>query len=430
MIRFWRYGRFQKSVVFHVLLTTFSFAQLASLVSAADWPQFRGPLGLATSADKDVPLTWSATENIVWKTELPGAGTSSPIILGDKIFLTTYTGFNLPGDRGSMEDLKLHVVCLNRDGKILWTTDLEPKLPEQAKIREEHGYASGTPTADSDRVYAFFGKSGVFALDHDGKKVWQTDVGSKLNGWGSATSPVLYKNLLLVNASVESESLVALDKHTGREVWRANGVREAWNTPIVVQTEDGKPEISVAIPHKILGFDPDTGKQLWSCATGIFWYMAPSMVAHDGVIYSIGGRSGGGLAVKSGGEGDVTDSHRVWLGKKGSNVTSPIYHDGHLYWMHEVLGIAYCAKADTGEIVYEERVPGSGQVYASPVLADGKIYYLNRVGKMFVLAAKPQYELLATNSLGERGVYNASPAIANSRLYLRTNKNLYCIGTK
>ena len=398
------------------------------LLSAADWPQFRGPGGLATSADKDVPLTWSAGENIVWKTELPGAGTSSPIILGDKIFLTTYTGFNLPGDRGSMENLKLHVVCLSRDGKILWKTDFDPKLPEQEKIRDDHGYASSTPVADADRVYAFFGKSGVVALNHDGEKIWQADVGSKLNGWGSGASPVLHKELLLVNASVESESLVALDKHTGREVWRAKGIREAWNTPLVVQTEDGKTEISVAIPHKILGFDPDTGKQLWSCATGIFWYMAPSMVAHDGVVYSVGGRSGGGLAVKSGGEGDVTDSHRVWLGKKGSNVTSPIYHDGHLYWMHEALGIAYCAKADTGDIVYEERVPRSGQVYASPVLADGKIYYLTRDGKMFVVAAKPQYELLATNTLGERGTYNSSPAITDSRLYLRTNKNLYCIG--
>jgi outer membrane protein assembly factor BamB len=419
--------------IFRTVFTGAALALLAILLSptplpAADWPQFRGPLGLATSADKNLPTTWSATENIVWKTELPGAGTSSPILLGDKIFLTTYSGFNVPGDRGSMENLKLHVVCLNRHGKILWTTDFDPKLPEQEKIRDDHGYASSTPVADADRVYVFFGKSGVVALDHDGKKIWHADVGSKLNGWGSGASLVLHKDLLLVNASVESESLVALDKHTGREVWRAKGIREAWNTPLIVQTEDGKTEISVAIPHKILGFDPDTGKQLWSCATGIFWYMAPSMVAHDGVIYSIGGRSGGGLAVKSGGEGDVTESHRVWLGKKGSNVTSPIYHDGHIYWMHEALGIAYCAKADTGEIVYEERVPRSTQVYASPVLADGKIYYLTRDGKMFVVAAKPEFELLATNTLGERGTYNASPAIANSRLYLRTNKNLYCIG--
>jgi outer membrane protein assembly factor BamB len=415
---------------FNTALIGTAFYVLAGVASlpADDWPQFRGPGGLATSTDTDVPTTWSATDNIVWKTPLPGAGTSSPILLGDRIFLTTYSGFNVPGNRGSMEDLKLHVVCLNRDGIIQWTTDFDPKLPEQEKIRDDHGYASSTPVADADRVYAFFGKTGVVALNHDGEKLWQADVGSKLNGWGSGASPVLYKNLLLVNASVESESLVALDKQTGREVWRAKGIREAWNTPLIAATPGGKTEVAIAIPHKILGFDPDTGKQLWSCATGIFWYMAPSMVAHDGVIYSVGGRSGGGLAVKSGGEGDVTDSHRVWLGKKGSNVTSPIHYDGHLYWMHESLGIAYCAKADSGEIVYEERVPRSGQVYASPVLAGGKIYYLTRDGKMLVVAAKPQFELLATNTLGERGMYNASPAIADGRLYLRTDKNLYCIG--
>jgi outer membrane protein assembly factor BamB len=398
-------------------------------LTAADWPQFRGPDGLGISDDKDVPTTWSASENVVWKTELPGAGTSSPIIVGQRIFVTCYSGFAVPGrERGEPEDLKLHVVCLNRAGKILWTTDIKPNLPEQEKIREEHGYASSTPCADSDRVYAFFGKTGVVMLNHDGEKLWQADVGSKLNGWGSAASPVLYKNLVLVNASVESESLVALENQSGREVWRAKGVREAWNTPLLVPTESGKTEIAVAIPHKVLGFDPDTGKQLWSCATGIFWYMAPSMVANKDVIYCVGGRSGGGLSVRAGGEGDVAETHRVWLGKKGSNVTSPVYHDGHLYWMNDNSGVAYCAKADTGDIVYEERISRIGQVYGSPVLADGKIYYLARTGKMYVVAAKPEFELLATNSLNERGVYDSSPAIADSKIYLRTNKNLYCIG--
>jgi outer membrane protein assembly factor BamB len=410
------------------LAATFLALALASPLTAADWPQFRGPAGLAVSPDKDLPTTWSASESVVWKTELPGAGTSSPIIIGQRIFITCYSGFALPGDRGEPEDLKLHVVCLDRGGKILWTTNIEPKLPEQEKIREEHGYASSTPCADAERVYAFFGKTGVVALDHNGKQLWQTHVGSKLNGWGSAASPVLYENLVLVNASVESDSLVALDKQTGREVWRAKGVKDAWNTPLLVQTEDGKTELAVAIPHKVLGFDPDTGKQRWTCDTGIRSYMAPSMVADEGVIYCVGGRSNGGAAVRAGGEGDVTETHRAWIGSKGSNVTSPVYHDGHLYWMHENRGIAYCAKADTGDMVYEETISRIGQVYASPVLADGKIYYLARNGKMYVLAAKPKYELLATNSLEERGTYNASPAIADSRLYLRTNKNLYSIG--
>jgi outer membrane protein assembly factor BamB len=234
-------------------------------------------------------------------------------------------------------------------------------------------------------------------------------------------------DLVIINASVESESLVALDRTSGDEVWRAPGIRESWNTPILVEDGTGETELVVAIMQKILGFDPATGQQLWSCDTNINWYMAPSMVAHRGTVYSVGGRTGGSLAVRVGGRGDVTAESRVWTGRKGSNVTSPIYHDGHLYWMHENLGIAYCAKAATGEIVYEVRVPNCTQVYASPVLADGKLYYLARDGKTFVLPAEPRFKVLAVNSLGERGTFNASPAVADGRIYLRSNRYLYSL---
>jgi outer membrane protein assembly factor BamB len=397
----------------------------------SDWPQFRGPGGSATSGDKDLPASWSATENILWKTELPGAGTSSAIILGDRIYVTAYSGYNDPRNRsGQQEDLKLHMVALNTNGDIRWTRDVAPKLPEQEKIREEHGYASSTPAADSERIYAFFGKTGVVAFDHSGKQLWQTGVGDTLHGWGSATSPVLYKELVIVNAGVESESLIALDRKTGNEVWRARGIVESWNTPILVTTAGGKTELVVAIMGKILGFDPDTGKELWSCKTDINWYMAPSMVAHDDVVYTVGGRTGGALAVRVGGRGEVTSSHRVWTSRKGSNVTSPVYHDGHIYWMHENLGIAYCAEAASGKIVYEARVPGCSQIYASPVLADGKIYYLARDGKTHVLPAEPRFEVLAVNSVGERGMFNASLAIDSGRIYLRSNQYLYCIAKK
>lgn len=392
------------------------------------WPQFRGPGGQATSPDRNLPTTWSTTENIFWKTELPGAGTSSPIVLGDRIYLTSYSGYNVPrGDKGAQEDLKLHLISLTRDGQIRWTRDVAPKLPEQDRIREEHGYASSTPAADDERVYVFFGKTGMLAFDHGGNQLWQASVGDEIHGWGTANSPVLYKDLVIINASVESQSLVALNARTGREVWRAPGIRESWNTPILVKTANGATELVVAIMPKILGFDPATGKQLWSCNTDINWYMAPSLVSHNDVVYSVGGRTGGGLAVRVGGRGDVTSTHRPWSIRKGSNVTSPVYHDGHIYWMHENLGIAYCARAESGEIVYEARVPGGGQVYASPVLADGKIYYLARDGKTHVLPAEPRFEVLAVNSIGERGVFNASLAIADGRIYLRSNQNLYCI---
>jgi outer membrane protein assembly factor BamB len=396
--------------------------------SISTWPQFRGPGSRALSDDKGVPTTWSSEGNILWKTEIPGAGTSSAIVLGDRIYLTAYSGYNVPGsESGSPKDLKLHLISLTRDGDIRWTRDIVPKLPEQDSIREEHGYASSTPAADEEAVYAFFGKTGALAFDHDGNQLWRTTVGDKLSGWGSATSPVLYNDLVIINASVESESLVGLDRKTSREVWRAGGIRESWNTPILVTTDKGQTELVVAIMQKILGFNPATGKELWSCETNINWYMAPSMVAHEGVVYSVGGRSGGALAVRAGGRGDVTATHRVWTGRKGSNVTSPIYHDGHVYWMHENLGIAYCAKAASGEIVYEVRVPNCGQVYASPVVADGKLYYLARDGKTYVLPAEPRFEVLAVNSVGERGAFNASLAVADRRIYLRSNRYLYCI---
>ena len=193
----------------------------------------------------------------------------------------------------------------------------------------------------------------MFAHDHDGKQLWHADVGSNTHGWGTSASPVLYRDLIFINASVESESLFALDRKTGEEKWRARGIREAWNTPVIVKTKAGDEELVIATHGKVLGFDPESGEKLWSCDTDITWYMVPCAVAADGVVYIPGGRSGvAGLAVRAGGRGDVTASHRLWTSNKGSNVTSPVFHDGHLYWMHENLGIAYCARAETGKLVY------------------------------------------------------------------------------
>lgn len=409
------------------LWTSAAFAQ----DKRSDWRAFRGSDGSATSADTDLPSTWNATENIIWKTDLPGAGSSTPIVVGRRVFVTCYSGYNVPGQaRGREEDLKLHLMCLDRsNGHILWKRDIAPKLPEEANIRDGHGYASSTPTADETRVFTFFGKSGVLAFDHDGKELWRADVGSKRHGWGSGASLVLFGNLVLVNASVESESLYALNANTGKEVWRLGGIREAWNTPILAR-HGNKTELVLAVFGKILGVDPTTGKELWSCKTDIPWYMVPSPVARDGIVYVIGGRTGGSLAVKLGGTSDVTKTHRLWTSRKGGNVSSPIYHDGHLYWMHDSLGIAYCANAKSGQVVYEKRLDRAPQVYGSPVLADGKIYYPGRDGTTYVVAAQPKFELLATNSWGVRGSYNSSPAVAGRQLFFRTDRFVCCVGKK
>ncbi len=397
--------------------------------SEGDWTRFRGPLGSGVSADASIPLRFSESENIAWKVDLPGEGASSPVVWGQRIFLTSFTREG----SGGTANLKRQVLCLEKaNGREIWRVDIPAELPEQEKIRENHGYATNSPAVDAQHVYVFLGKSGVMALTHDGKEVWKSKVGSNLSGWGSAASPVLHDGKVIVNASVESESLVALDAGTGKELWRTGGIKESWNTPIVATLKNGSTEIILAMFRKVLGVDPANGEILWECDTKINWYMCPGMLFHDDVVYAIGGRSGGGLAVRAGGRGDVTGSHLLWRLEKGTNVPTPIYHEGHVYFIHENLAIAYCINATTGEIVYEERIqPSPGQIYPSPILADGRIYYLSRRGECVVLPAEPRFEILERNRLPRRaGVYNASPTIMGDQLLIRADKILFCIGNR
>jgi outer membrane protein assembly factor BamB len=398
--------------------------------SENDWTCFRGPTGMGVAKSSDLPTEWDAERSIIWKTPLPGSGASSPVTFGDRIYLTCYSGYFIPGEsEGNLSQLKRHLIAFQRDtGEVLWDRTVPAKLPEEDSIRD-HGYAANTPVVDADRIYAFFGKSGVFAFDHNGEQLWQADVGSKTSGWGTAASPILYEDLLIINASVESESLIALEKATGEERWQAADIRESWNTPLIVETESGRCELVIARHGDVLGFEPETGKPLWSCKTDIRWYMVPTATASDGVVYYIGGRSGpAALAVRVGGDGEVTDSHRLWVGQKGSNVSSPIYLDGRLYWANDSQGIAYCAEASTGDILYEERLDRAGQVYASPVLAGERIYYFSRSGRMFVLAAKPEYEQLYIVDFGDGSRFDASPVVDGDRLLVRSGKFLYCLG--
>ncbi len=398
---------------------------LCQLTAAADWPQFHGPGGEGT-AEAKLPDTWSDTDNIIWKTPLQGAGASSPVIVGNRIFLTAGVG--------GANDLVRHVLCLDAvSGKILWDKTVESELPEQEKIREDHGYASATPVANSTHVFVFFGKSGVFCFDHAGKQVWNTKVGPELNGWGSAASLTLFKKTVLVNASVESESLAALDQTTGKEVWKAGGIKESWHAPVLAPGAGGKTEVITALAGEVRSFDADSGKPLWQCKTGIGWYMCPLPLVKDGVLYAVGGRSGvGGLAVRTGGSGDVTESHRLWTLQKGTNVPSPVIHGTHLYFAHENLALVHCVDLKTGDFVYSERLePNPGQIYASPVLAGGKLYYIGRGGQAVVVNAAPEFKVVSSAKLENgRGVFNASPAIQGNRLFIRSNKFLYCIGSK
>jgi len=411
-----------------------SFVLFAPSALGAEWSDFRGPHGLGISTETGLPVRWSSDQNIVWKTKLPGPGTSSPVTAGDRIFLTSYTGYGLDDKNpGEMADLRRHILCIDRkSGKVLWTKEFRPELPEHKYAGEGsyHGYSSSTPVTDGERLYVFFGKSGVYCFDLDGKELWHASVGKGTDRWGSAASPVLYKDLLIVNASVESGQLVALDKMDGKEKWRAGGISSAWNTPLLVKPPSGDMELVVSIENLLVGLSPETGKELWH-ADGIHRYVVPSVVADNGVVYAIGGGHTS-VAVKAGGRGDVTKTHVLWRVSTGSNVPSPIYHEGYLYWASDNGGTIRCQDAATGKFKYEKRLePASGLIYASPVLADGKIYFVSQKKGTYVVAAKPEFELLAHNVFQDDGSRtNGSLAVSNGQLLLRSDEYLYCIGTR
>ncbi|MDG1872782.1 MAG: PQQ-binding-like beta-propeller repeat protein [Mariniblastus sp.] len=388
--------------------------------SADDWKSFRGPGGQGYSSETNLPAEWSDDQNLTWKLKLPGAGSSSPISLGEKLYVTSYSGYGIGDSGGSLEDLKLHLVCVNpKNGSIEWDTKINATKGESKRVRD-HGYAAATPTTDGKHIYVFFGKSGVVKYDLQGQRIWQTSVGDGVHGWGCGTSPVLYQNLVIVNASVESGSIVAIDKESGEEKWRAKSMNRSWSTPHLVDI-NGKQELVVNSKNEILAYDPASGKELWKCE-GIPDYVCPSIVSHQGVVYVLGGRSSMTVAVKAGGQGEVKE---LWRANVGANVTSPVVFEDHLYWVSDRNKVAYCLKLADGEVVYKQRV--DSQPYASSVIADGKIYVVTRRGGTIVLAAKPEFEILSNNKLTDDTQFNASPIISNGKLYLRSDQNLYCI---
>lgn len=401
----------------------------------ADEPiAFRGDWSGKSTAT-GLPTKWDADTNVVWKQPLPGPGTSTPIVVGGRIYLTCYSGYAESIDNpGNKEDLVRHVVCLDRtSGKILGTKSFKAKMPEsdyEGGNNTKHGYASSTLTTDGERLFAFFGISGVYCLDLRGNEIWRQDVGSGTNGWGSATSPLLYKDLVIVNASIESDSMIALDKMTGKEVWRVKGISKCWASPVLVDAGAGKQELVLNVPKRLTGYDPATGEELWHCEGVPDSYICPSVIAEGNVAYAIGGRKNTAIAVRAGGRGDVTESHVLWRVGQGSNVSSPVYLNGYLYWFHEQKGMAICLNAENGEVVYEERLdPRPGLIYSSVLAADGKLYGLSQENGTYVLPAKPVFDQLAVNTFADDSSRaNACPVVSDGQILLRTDKAIYCIG--
>ncbi|TWT56794.1 outer membrane biogenesis protein BamB [Thalassoglobus neptunius] len=444
-------------------------------VHADDWMRFRGPNGSGVSDDDSIPTEWSDTENMSWKAELPGPGSSSPIIVGDRVFITCWSGYGTDSDNpGNKEDLKLHLVCLNRtDGEILWTGDIEPtgKEEDYRGMFAQHGYASHTPASDGKNIYAYFGKSGAVAFDLDGNRLWDASIGTESDprGWGSASSPVLVGDKMIIPATAESQALVALDKETGEEVWRqeAQGFTGTWGTPVVCQREDGLEDLVIGVPYEVWGFNPETGKMRWFAESVESDSMCSSVIEHEGTIYLIEGRSGGSIAIRSGGKGDVTDTNVLWSGRERGRISTPVFYNQRIYWISG--GIVSCIDAKTGDQLFQARLqsggdrgrdeqsadrdgsresarggPGGGfgrgsgggrsrggmggQSYASPVVAGDQMYYVDRSGTTYVIGLGDEYKLLATNQFSDDDSdFSGTPAISDGQLFIRSNKYLYCI---
>lgn len=407
---------------------------------AADWPRFLGPTGAAVVEKAGIPLTWSDSENIAWKAGLPGPGSSSAIVVGDRVFVTCWSGYGDKEGADDMGKLKRHLVCLSlKDGGKNWEAVI-PSSAEEDPYKgfiTEHGYASSTPVSDGERVYVFFGKSGALAFDMNGDVVWQTPLGtgSSSRQWGSAASPIVHGDHVIVNASDEARAIFALNKKDGKVVWKAEGenLELAYGTPAIIE-KDGVTDLVIGVPQELWGLNPESGRLRWFATHNLPGNISPSLIHADGIGYVFGGYpSTGSAAIKLGGKGDTTEENVLWTTNTSSYIPTPILHEGHLYVVNDQ-GFAICMKADTGEEVYRERVIEGGQrgrgkpFYASPVLIGGRLYAVSRTNGTFVIAAKPEYEKLAHNVISlDDSRFQGTPAVAGDRLLLRSEKAVYCI---
>ena len=385
---------------------------------AGYWPRWRGPSGQGIVDATGYPDTWSATENVMWRSTVPGRGHSSPIVWGDRIFLTTTQ------EAGR----RLSILSYRRtDGQLLWETAV-PEGPIE-HIHPKNSQASATPTTDGERVYVSFGSRGLVAIDFDGRVVWHTEVGPIANYHGSAGSPLLYGDLLITYQDQRRGAFVAaFDKRTGQLAWETDRQGSVgWGSPVAVRVGDHD-EIIVSSQRTVTAYDPSDGSELWHCNGNLFEVIPTPAVGH-GLVFCASGRAGPTLAIRPGGSGDVTDTHVEWSTSRGSPfVPSPLVHGDYLYTVNDMASIVTCFEAATGTVMWQERLgrPRREGFSASPVFVDGKVFITNDEGETFVLKAGPEFELLHTNDIGAPTL--ASPALVDGRWYIRTERELVAIG--
>jgi outer membrane protein assembly factor BamB len=422
--------------------------------SGSNWAQWRGPESQGVSTEQGLPSAWDEKTNIRWKAALPGRGFSQPVIWGNRIFLTSDveggaepSGYKpakriIDGQEFVHPDWtgtdKLHTfktLCLDRDsGKIVWEqTSYEGKVYD---YRHKRGnYAAPSPVTDGKLVYTYFGSEGVYCYDFKGRLLWKRSLGNiGTIGMGVGTSPVIHENLLIILADQEFDEtesfMVALDRKTGREIWRVKRpVQASWATPVIVRSPE-RVELVTSGNEWVIGYDPATGKEYWRASGVKSHAIATPLVGHGLVIFSSGFPSKAIIAIRPGGSGNIDGTDRiVWRYNKGTAyVPSPILYGDYVYLMSDA-GIMTCLEAKTGKVVYEGgRVPVATKFYgASPVAFDGKILLTSDNGETFVIRAGPKHEILGTNIIDEP--VRTSIAIAGGRLFLRGEKHLYCIGS-
>lgn len=396
------------------------FALLATCTAldAADWPAWRGPTGQGHSSEKDLLLKWSDTGNVKWKAPLEHQGNSTPVVSGERIFLTQ------ANKGGTVRSL----LCLQRsDGKKLWQKDVA--YPHKERNWNQNWYCNASPATDGKRVVVSFGSAGVYCFDFAGKQLWKrSDLGRWEHSFGNASSPVLYGDLAIQWCGPNQKGrnfLLAVDKQSGKTVWEHDEKKGSWGTPLLIKA-DGKNQLLLATVPALKGLDPKTGREVWHC-DGLTKYVYNSPLYADGVAVAMSGFNGAALAVKLGGAGDITKD-RLWLHPRNTQrVGTGTIVGKHVYIVEEN-GIPHCYDLKTGEQVWKlTQRPNGGRTWGSMVHADGKLYVLMRNGKTLVFKATPKYELLATNSLGRGVATNSSLVISNGEIYIRTFKHLWCI---
>jgi outer membrane protein assembly factor BamB len=403
---------------YRVGVVVIALAIATTVGRAQDWPQFRGPTGQGVSTATGLPLEWSESKNILWKTPVPGSGWSSPVIADGRVWLTTFVK-----KAASLRALAFDV----ETGKAL--VDVEVfKLKSADRINPKNSRASPTPVVDGDRVYVHFGGEGTAALTMAGQIVWKTQFyyASEHGGGGS---PIVFGDLLVLSCDgPDAAFLVALDKATGKQRWKSWKHRpwdQAYSTPLAIRAGDRDQIVSVGAYHAA-AYDPQTGKEIWGVNYPDGFSNVPRPVYGDGMVYlTTGYEHPSLLAVRVDGTGDVTRTHVAWnLARSALLTPSPLLAGDALYVVNDG-GIAMCLNAKTGAPVWVQRLPGGYS--ASPLLADGRVYFLNEEGVATVIAPGPEFHVLATNRLD--GATLASMAVSAGSFFVRSDTHLYRIGS-